>query len=148
MALRFPLLIPPQMFDDALSDLFDRPVEPIRGRDGRMAIRYLAVDIRDDGDALVLSAAVPGLKPEQLQISIEGQTLTLSAEIERQEKVDEPDYVLRERTYGGFRRIIALPVKVDADATTANIEDGVLTLRMPKAPEATPKRIEVAAAKA
>jgi HSP20 family protein len=143
MALRFPLLIPPNMFDDTLADLLDRPFEPIRIGDGRSAVRFLPLDIRDEGAALLLTASVPGVKPEELQITIEDQTLTLSAHVQREETADEPDYLLRERAYGAFRRVVTLPVKVDPGVATAEMADGVLTLRLPKAPEATAKRIEI-----
>jgi HSP20 family protein len=143
MALRFPLLIPPHMFDDAVGHLLDRPFEPMRIGDGRSVVRFLPVDLRDEGDALLLTASVPGIKTDELQITIEDQTLTLSAHVQREEKVDEPDYLLHERAYGAVRRVLTLPVKVDPGVATAQIEDGVLTLRLPKAPEATAKRIEI-----
>lgn len=143
MALRFPLLIPPLMFDDAVGDLLDRPFEPMGAGDARRPVRFVPIDIRDEGDALLLTASVPGIKTDELQITIEDQTLTLSAHVQREEKVDEPDYLLHERAYGAVRRVLRLPVKVDAGLATAQMDDGVLTLRLPKAPEATAKRVEI-----
>jgi HSP20 family protein len=146
MTLHFPLLIPPREIDQSLDELLDWPFTASRLTDGRTALRHPAVDVRDEDKELVLTAALPGVKPEDVEICIDGQTLTIHAESKAEEKVEQADYVLQERRYGAFRRVISLPVRVDAEGTTARIQDGVLTLRMPKAAEATAKRIEVVAA--
>ena len=92
----------------------------------------LAVDVRDEDDAFVISALVPGLKAEDLNIQILDDVVTVEGEF----KADENEYLLRELPHGSFRRTLNLPVALDADKAQAKITDGVLTLRVPKAESA------------
>jgi HSP20 family protein len=86
---------------------------------------------------------VPGIKPEDLDITVTKNTLTIKGEVRQEEEKEEERYHLRERRYGRFARSITLPTSVDADEIEANYENGVLTLRLPKTEEVKPKRIEV-----
>ena len=101
----------------------------------------LAVDIRDEDEAFVLSALVPGLKASDLNIQILDDVVTIEGEF----KQDENEYLMRELPHGSFRRSLRLPAPVDADKAEAKITDGVLTLRLPKTESARPKTIKVAA---
>lgn len=105
------------------------------------------VDLYETDDALVLSAAIPGVKPDNLSLTITGQTLTLRGEVESPPDIENDRYIYRERRYGAFQRQIALPVRVESDGAEATFENGVLTLRIPKAAEVQPRRIEVKALK-
>ncbi len=145
MAIRFPVLARPRALDEAIDELLEWPLAPARMIDGNLPMRYPAIDLRDEEKDLVLTAALPGVKPEEIDLSIDGQTLTLHAETRREEKTEEPNYVMRERRYGSFRRVVELPARIDADATTAAMENGILTIRLPKAEGATTKKIAVAA---
>jgi len=100
----------------------------------------LSVDVRDDEDAYVISALVPGLKAEELNIQILEDVVTVEGEF----KADEHEYLMRELPHGSFRRTLRLPATLDADKAEAKITDGVLTLRLPKAESARPKTIKVA----
>ena len=100
----------------------------------------LGVDLRDEDDAYVLSALVPGLKAEELNIQILEDVLTVEGEF----KADEHEYLMRELPHGSFRRTLRLPATLDAEKAQAKIVDGVLTLRLPKAESARPKTIKVA----
>ena len=100
----------------------------------------LAVDVRDDEDAYVISALVPGLKAEELNIQILEDVVTVEGEF----KADENEYLMRELPHGSFRRTLRLPANLDAEKAEAKITDGVLTLRLPKVESARPKTIKVA----
>jgi HSP20 family protein len=101
----------------------------------------LAANVRDEEDAFVLTALVPGLKADDLTINILEDVLTVQGEF----KQDENEYLLRELPVGDFRRSLRLPAAVSADKAEAKITDGVLTLRLPKAESARPKKIKIAA---
>jgi HSP20 family protein len=102
------------------------------------------VNLYETEDAYVLTAEVPGLAPGDLEISLEGSTVTLRGE--RKPPSEEGASVHRsERPAGGFRRAIDLPIPIDADKVEAVHRHGVLTLRLPKAPEHRPRQIQVKA---
>jgi HSP20 family protein len=100
----------------------------------------LSVDIREAGDDYILSALVPGLKAEELNIQILEDVVTVEGEF----KADESEYLVRELPHGSFRRTLRLPAMLDAEKAQAKITDGVLTLRLPKIESARPKTIKVA----
>ena len=102
--------------------------------------QLLNVNVRDEEDAFVLSALVPGLKAEDLNI----QVLEDVVRIEGEFQANEEDYLLRELPNGSFRRVLRMPAEIDANKVEAKIADGVLTLRLPKAESALPKKIKIA----
>lgn len=99
----------------------------------------LSVNVREEDEAYILSALVPGLKADDLHI----QVLEDVVRIEGEYKADENSYLLNELPHGSFTRTLRLPVAVDADHVEAQITDGVLTLRLPKAESARPKQIKI-----
>ncbi len=103
----------------------------------------LALDLAEDENSFVVKAAIPGVKPEDLDISLADNVLTIRGEIKADEEIKEEQYHIRERRYGSFSRSIRLPAPVDADHVEATYENGVLTLRIPKAEEVRPKKIAV-----
>ena len=103
----------------------------------------LAVDMYETDDEVVVKASLPGVKPEEIDISITGNTLTIKGETKAEEEVKEKNYIRRERRYGAFSRSLALPTEVEADKAEAVFENGVLTLILPKAEEVKPKSIKV-----
>jgi len=104
-----------------------------------------ALDVHETGDDIVITAALPGVKPEDVDITITGQTLTIRGEFKADENVEKGQYLYRERRHGSFHRQLQLPVRVQGDAATASYEDGLLTLTIPKAEEVKPRQIEVKA---
>ena len=101
--------------------------------------RALGVNIREEDEAYILSALVPGLKAEDLNI----QVLEDVVSIEGEYKADEAEYLLSELPSGAFRRSLRLPAPIQADKIEAKISEGVLTLSLPKAESARPKKIKV-----
>ncbi len=102
--------------------------------------RPLAVDIADKGDEFVLTAFVPGLKAENLNIQIVEDALSIEGEFGQH----EGEYLMSELPAGAFRRTLRLPTTLDADKAAATIDNGILTLRVPKAESARPKTVKVA----
>ena len=102
---------------------------------------FLNVNVRDEEDTFVLSALVPGLKAEDLNI----QVLEDVVRIEGEFQANEEDYLLRELPSGSFSRVLRMPAEIDADKVEAKITDGVLTLRLPKAESARPRKIKITA---
>ncbi|MCX6065638.1 MAG: Hsp20/alpha crystallin family protein [Chloroflexi bacterium] len=104
------------------------------------AVRSLPVDIRDEGQDYVLTAYVPGMKAEELNIQIVEDVLSIEGTIGQH----EGEYLMSELSAGAFRRTLRLPAALNADKAEASIENGVLRLRLPKAESALPKTIKVA----
>ena len=103
----------------------------------------LGINVREDaeGEAYILSALVPGLKAEDLNIQVLDDVLRIEGEY----KADENEYLMRELPNGPFTRTLRLPTSIQAEAVEAKIADGVLTLRLPKAESARPKKIQITA---
>ncbi len=102
--------------------------------------RSLGVNIREEDDAYILSALVPGLKAEDLNIQILEDVVSIEGEY----KAEEAEFLLSELPSGAFRRTLRLPNEVDAEKVEAKISDGVLTLTLPKAESVRPKKIKIA----
>jgi len=103
----------------------------------------LPVDVIEKKDEIIVKASVPGLKPDDIEVSVTGDVLTIRGETKSEEKIEEGTYLRQERRYGKFERSLQLPALVVADKTDARFEHGVLTLRLPKAEEAKPRTIKV-----
>lgn len=103
--------------------------------------RTLGINVQEQDDAYVLSALVPGLNAEDLNIQVLEDVLRIEGEY----KADEQNYLVRELPSGSFTRTLRLPSVIDADHVEAKIADGVLTLTLPKAESARPKKITVKA---
>ena len=129
---------------EAMDRLFEESV--VRPQTGRMTpAGALAVDMYETDDAIIVKSPIPGIKPQDLDISIVGDTLTIKGETKSEEEVKEEHYIRRERRYGSFCRSLAIPLPVVADKAGAEFEDGVLTLTLPKAEEVKAKAIKVKA---
>lgn len=104
---------------------------------------YFPMDIYQTKDDVVVVASLPGFKPEDLDISLEGDLLTIKGEFKKDEPVKEDDYFTRERHYGSFCRSITLPVSVKPDKVETSLDMGILTLRLPKVETIKAKSIKV-----
>lgn len=111
--------------------------------DGEAAVP--AIDISESNDKIVVKAVMPGVKSEDLDINISGNTLTIKGETKEEHEDKNGKYYHRECYYGNFARSLTIPAGLNADKAEANLEDGVLTLSIPKAEELKPKAIKVKA---
>ncbi len=101
------------------------------------------VDVLEDEDGYIVKASVPGLSPDELDVTLEENVLTIKAENESDEDVEAENYHIRERRFGSFSRSVRFPVDVNAEGIEAAYEHGVLTLTVPKSEEVKPKRIAI-----
>ncbi len=131
----------------AMQNALDRLFEnSLRGWQGEDVQGMLALDVDESDDVYTVHTALPGVKPENINIQLQNDMLTIEGEIPEQtmeNKNARP--VMKERYYGRFSRTIRLPQPVDRDKVEASLENGVLTLRLPKSPEAQPRTIQIKA---
>lgn len=103
----------------------------------------LPLDVTNANDALVVDAALPGMKPEDVQITVEDGTLTIRAESHVESETHEGETLIKEIRRGSLSRAVALPSGLEADKATATFENGVLHLRIPKAEAVKPRQIQI-----
>ncbi|HEY8491007.1 MAG TPA: Hsp20/alpha crystallin family protein [Dehalococcoidia bacterium] len=106
---------------------------------------YVPVDVRETDEAVEVLASLPGVRPEDVDVQVHGNTVTIKGRVEEEQQEQGATYLRRERRSGAFLRSLALPAEVDADRAEATVEHGVLRLRLPKAEAARPKTIKVSA---
>jgi HSP20 family protein len=104
---------------------------------------YPPVDVFDTGDEFLVKAELPGVSPQDIEVSFEGDALTLRGERKLATPEADAAYHRRERSEGRFRRVVRLPGRVAGDAVGAEVRDGVLTIHVPKAAEQKPRRVDV-----
>jgi HSP20 family protein len=102
-----------------------------------------SVDIFEEGDHVILKAELPGMNKEDIDVNLTEDTLTLSGEKKKEEKVERRDYHRLERSYGAFRRSFTLPKEVQTEMAAAKFKDGVLEIRIPKTEEAKKKEKKI-----
>jgi HSP20 family protein len=126
----------------AMDQLFDESlVQPRWNREEGAYANKLRLDAYSTEEELVILASLPGVDPEDVEITIEGDTLVIKGEIP--EPPANVDYVLRERGYGPFSRTLTFNIPVQADKAEASFSNGLLTLSVPKAEEIKPRTIQV-----
>ena len=123
-----------RLFDDSIV----RPSALLSGQEAA-----LPLDVYQTANEVVVKASLPGFKPEEVDISVMGDTLTIRGEHKEEKETKEEDYWLQERHYGSFSRSVTIPVEVKSEKAEASFEDGVLTLTLPKAEAVKPKQIKV-----
>lgn len=102
-----------------------------------------AVDVHETPEAYEVHVSMPGIKPEEVQVTVHGNTLTISGETKSEEKKAEGSWIVRERRQGKFSRSMTLGCALDADKAAAKTENGVVKLHLPKAERERPKQIKV-----
>ena len=124
----------------AMDRLFDRALEPSWSETPAWD---LALDVVENKDEFLVKASLPGINPDDLEITFTDNVLTIKGETKEDKEVKEEQYHLRERRQGMFSRSISLPNRVKSDAIEASYDAGVLTLKLPKIEEVKPKRIAI-----
>lgn len=148
---------------DAMDRLFEQSFVRPSSLSTMPATGAFPMDVEDEGDHYVVRASLPGVKPEDMHVSVRGNTLTIRAET-REERGDQepqsgqgtpknqgsegqsqrrPSWIMRERRFGVFQRTITLPTEVNADAAQATCQNGELVLTLPKSEQAKPRQIQV-----
>jgi HSP20 family protein len=134
------VLSPARPLDRFFDDWFERPsrVWMVPSWD-----ETLPLDAYRENGNLIIKAEIPGVSSEDLDLTVKEGILTISGETRAEEKVEEENYIRRERTYGSFSRSLALPAEAEGDKAEAVFEDGVLTVTIPVADEAEPESVKI-----
>lgn len=115
----------------------------VRPRVDGVELRDLPLDVQETPDAYLIHAALPGVEPDEVEISVLGETLRLRGEFKDRGPVDDGRWILRERRFGRFDRSLTFPAPVDSNAAQAEFHAGVLTIHLPKAESERPTTIRV-----
>ena len=127
-------------FRNALQQFMDWPLAQM---DRSLTELAPPIDVRETNDAYVVEIDLPGIDPENVEVLIEGRTLSVRGHFEQEEEKNEGGYLLKERRSGDFVRAIALPGMVDTEGAKSEVENGVLTITLPKAVQNRARRIEI-----
>ena len=133
---------PMMSFGNEFGGLFDRFFDH-PGLWGTETSWAPAIDIAQNDDAVTVRAEVPGLTAEEITLSVQDDTLTISGEKKDSSEQSKENYYHVERSYGRFQRVLTLPTDIDAEKIEATCKDGVLTVRLPKAERVKPRKIAV-----
>lgn len=126
-----------EAMDRLLDDAFTRPI----GQDGFTTLP--AMDLMETDDEVIVKAVLPGLKAEDVQLSVTGDVFTLRGEVKQEDERKDATYHIREQRYGTFERSVQLPANVVTDKAKAEFENGILTVTLPKSEEVKPRTITI-----
>lgn len=134
-----------EVLQDEMNKLFNFSLGRYNEKDGGTleAAWTPAIDVLDGKNNIRILAEIPGLNKEDIQVSVDGDILTIHGEKKKEEEKKEEGYVRTERTYGAFYRAMTLPKGIDTASVKANYKNGVLELTLDKKEEAKPKQITV-----
>lgn len=130
-----------EAMDRLFNDAFTRPLSMVR--EGGSAWSSPAIDMYQTDNEVVVKAALPGLKPDEVQINVNDDILTIRGETKHEDERKDQSWHIRERGWGAFERSITLPSGVVADRANADFENGILTITLPKSEKAKPKTITI-----
>jgi len=132
---------------DAMNRLFEESfIRPSWFGGQEVSGMMAPLDVYETDNDIVLKAAVPGLKPEDIDVTITGDVLTIKGEFKQEEPQEQrKNYLRQERKYGSFVRTLTLPTSIDTNQVTATFDNGVLTLTMPKTEDVKPKSVKIQA---
>lgn len=129
---------------DAMNRLFEesfvRPGQAMTQSMGRLG---MPIDLRETDDQFIVEATLPGVKPEDIDVTVQGNQLQIQAEQKQDEERKNERYHIRERRVGRFARTLSLPTSIRADQVRCEFRDGTLIVTLPKAEEARPRHIQV-----
>jgi HSP20 family protein len=130
-----------QEMDRFMDKFFGR--HPVRAALSDVMVPSPDLEMFDKNDEIVVKAEVPGLDKPEIQVSVDGNLLTMKGEKKKEKETKDEDYYFSERAYGAFSRSLRLPVDVKTDKVTANLNNGVLDVHLPKAEEAKGKQTSI-----
>ena len=128
---------------DEIDRLFDAPLAEFARASQLLSGWTPPLDIFEDKDNVVVKAELPGMKKEEIEISLHDGSLSISGERKSESKHEDAETYRSERFFGRFQRTVSLPTSVDSNKVKAQYKDGVLTVTLPKSEEAKPKQIDV-----
>lgn len=128
---------------ELLDRLFDGPLSDWVSGHQLLSVWNPAVDLYEDKDNVTVKAELPGMKKEDIEVSLEGGVLSISGERKSEKKAEDSAARRTERFVGRFERTLTLPAAVKADQVQANYKDGILTITLPKAEEAKSRQITI-----
>ena len=131
---------------DAVNSLFQDSFVRPGGMPAQSGLSALPLDVSETENEFVVKASLPGIKPDDVQITVHGDTLTIRGESKMEEERKGEHWHIRERRSGVFQRSLSLSAPVDSDKAQADFEHGVLTLTLPKSESAKPRQIKVGGA--
>ncbi len=112
-------------------------------RKGAEDIAVPSVDMVDRDEEILVSVEMPGVEKDNIEVSLEGDTLTVRGTVKKESEEKEEDYIKRERTYSSFERALRVPVKIDPEKIKAVLRNGILYIHLPKAEEVKPRKIKI-----
>jgi HSP20 family protein len=130
---------------DAMNSLFQESFVRPAAMAAQGGSAALPLDVYETENEFVIKASLPGVKPEDVQITVQGDTVTIRGESKAEEEKKGDQWHLRERRFGAFHRSVSLGTPVNADKAQAQYENGVLTLTLPKSEAAKPRQIKIGA---
>ena len=131
------------LMDAGIDELFRGFFQPIR-LEGRAAPVTIKMDIAEDDKSFTIHAEIPGVSKDDIRVTVEGNQVTLGAEVKREKDVRDGQHVLRsERFYGNAYRALTLPTEVDETQSAAKYENGILELKLAKKAQPAGKRLGV-----
>jgi HSP20 family protein len=131
---------------EAMDRLFEESfLRPDLFGGGETAAGALPLDMYETENDVVVKASAPGVKPEDIEVTVTGDLLTIKGEFKTEEKTEKRNFLRQERRYGSFCRQVGLPAGVDSSKAAASFENGILTLTLPKVEAVKPKSVRVVA---
>ncbi len=127
----------------AMDRFFDEELRPFNWTSG-FSTPALPLDVTTDAESLTIEAALPGIRPEDVDITVENGTLTISGRTQDERSAEEGSYLVQEIRRGAFSRSMTLPQGLEPDRAEATFENGLLKLRIPKAEQLKPRQIKIA----
>ena len=127
----------------AMDRFFDDDFRPFQWLSGSLAGPALPLDVTTDADSVTIEAALPGIKPDDVDITVENGTVTISGKTADERTAEEGSYVLQEIRRGSFSRTVSLPNGLEPDKARATFENGILRLEIPKAEQLKPRQIKI-----
>jgi len=128
---------------DEIDRLFDSPLTALTRTSQLLSGWTPALDVYEEKDSFVVKSELPGMKKEDIEVSFQDGSLSISGERKSESKHEDTDVYRAERYFGRFQRSVSLPATINPDKVKAAYKDGVLTITLPKTDEAKPKRIDV-----
>lgn len=142
---RLPQVFPGGIFDDIWSGMPFRPsmFEDLVTEERFAPVNFPRIDVKESDNKLTVTAEIPGMKRDDIQVTVHNGTLTISGERSAEKEEKHEGYLRREISRGSFKRSFTLPETIDVDKIDAKYEVGILKIEFPKVEEAKPKQIEV-----